>query len=146
MIDRWSERPPFGSFHPDALRAYVEYGVRDRADGTVELKCSRDAEVATFLQDTVSGTWAELDGYRTPTLILAGERSTSRVAPLAERQAARMPDARAERLAGYSHFLPFERPHEMAKRAMEFLSATAAGSKAVGGGRGGAALAPPDVE
>jgi pimeloyl-ACP methyl ester carboxylesterase len=95
--------------------------VRDRADGTVELKCSRDAEVATFVQDTQTGIWAELGRYRTPTLILAGDRSTSRAAPIAERQARAMPDARVERFPDLSHFLPFERPYEMADRAIAFI-------------------------
>lgn len=123
MIERWSSRGPFATFDPTALRAYVEYGVRDRPDGTVELKCSRDVEVATFLQDTRSGIWAELDRYAPPTLVLAGERSTSRAAPLLEAQAARMRNARAERVAGCSHFLPFERPREMTARAVTFLEA-----------------------
>lgn len=122
MIARWSARGPFATFDPAALAAYVEYGVRDRADGGVELKCSRPAEVATFLQDTTSGIWNELDRYAPPTVIYAGERSTSRAAPLVERIAARMKDATVERLPNGSHFLPFERPREMAERAIAFLS------------------------
>ncbi|MBI2207234.1 MAG: alpha/beta hydrolase [Candidatus Rokubacteria bacterium] len=122
MIARWSTRGPFATFDPAALEAYVEYGVRDRADGTVELKCSRPAEVATFMQDTTSGIWNDLERYATPAMIYAGERSTSRAAPLVERIAARMRDARAERLATFSHFLPFERPRAMAERAIAFLT------------------------
>jgi pimeloyl-ACP methyl ester carboxylesterase len=121
MLARWSARPPFNAFATDALRAYVEFGVRDRPDGTVELKCSREAEVATFVQDTQTGIWAQLGRYGTPTLILAGDRSTSRAAPVAERQAREMPDARVERLPDLSHFLPFERPREMADRAIAFI-------------------------
>lgn len=121
MIARWSARGAFATFDPAALAAYVEYGVRDRADGAVELKCSRPAEVAAFLQDTTSGIWNDLARYRTPTLIYAGERSTSRAAPLVDRIAERMRHARAERLATFSHFLPFERPREMSERAIAFL-------------------------
>ncbi len=121
MIDRWSARGAFATFDPDALRAYVEYGVRDRPDGGVELKCSRDAEVGTFVNDTRSGIWPDLDRYRTPTLILVGDRSTSRAAPIAERQGRAMIDARVERFAELSHFLPFERPREMAERARAFI-------------------------
>jgi pimeloyl-ACP methyl ester carboxylesterase len=121
MIERWSSRGPFAAFAPEALRAYVEYGVRDRPDGTVELKCSREVEVATFVQDTQSGIWRELDRYTTPTLVLAGGRSTSRAAPLAEPQAALMRDARAERCPELSHFLPFEQPRAMSERAIAFF-------------------------
>lgn len=124
MIERWSRRGAFSTFDPGALRAYVEYGVRDRADGTVELKCSREVEVATFVQDTQSGTWPELSRYAVPTLVFAGTESTSRVLPYIEEQARLMQNARAELLAGYSHFLPFERPREMAERAIAFLTAS----------------------
>jgi len=68
-----------------------------------------------------SDLWTRLGEYRTPTLVLAGDRSDSRAAPLAERQAALMADGRAERVSGLSHFLPFERPREMAARAVAFL-------------------------
>lgn len=121
MLERWAQRAPFASFDPEALRCYVEHGVRPRPEGGVELKCSLEAEVWTFLQDVRSDLWAHLGGYRTPTLVLAGDRSDSRAAPLAERQAARMAHGRAERVAGLSHFLPFERPREMAARATAFL-------------------------
>jgi len=121
MIERWSTRGPFAAFDPDALRAYVEYGVRDRPDGTVELKCSREAEVATFVEDTRSGIWAQLSQYRTPSLVLAGGRSTSRAAPLVERQVELMREATAERHPELSHFLPFEAPRRMAERAIAFL-------------------------
>ena len=121
MIERWSGRPPFDTFDPAALRAYVEHGVRPRPDGTLELKCSREAEVATFVNDTRTRIWEALGRCRAPSLILAGGRSTSRAAPLAEAQAARMPDATVERHADLSHFLPFERPREMAARAIAFL-------------------------
>ena len=122
MLHRWSRRGPFATFDPDALRAYVENGVRDCDDGAVELKCSREAEVATFLQDTESGLWGELERYRTPTLILAGERSTSRVLAVIPAQAGLMPNARAEIRPDLSHFLPFEQPHDMAARAIDFLA------------------------
>jgi pimeloyl-ACP methyl ester carboxylesterase len=121
MLERWAGRPPFASFDPEALRCYVEHGVRPRPDGGVELKCSLEAEVWTYLQDVRSDLWTRLGEYRTPTLVLAGDRSDSRAAPLAERQAALMPDARGERVPGCSHFLPFERPREIAARALAFL-------------------------
>jgi pimeloyl-ACP methyl ester carboxylesterase len=121
MMERWSSRGPFASFDPEALRAYIDYGVRDRADGGVELKCAREAEVSTFVNDTRTGIWTDLDRYRTPTLIVAGDRSTSRAAPIAERQAEAMIDAHVERHADLSHFLPFERPRAMAERAIAFI-------------------------
>jgi len=121
MLERWASRPPFASFDPETLRCYVEHGVRPRPEGLVELKCSLEAEVWTFLQDVRSDLWTRLGEYRTPTLVLAGDRSDSRASPLAEGQAARMAHASAERVPGLSHFLPFERPREMAARAIAFL-------------------------
>ncbi len=122
MLAGWSRRPPFAGLDPEALRCYVEYGVRDRPEGGVVLKCSREAEVATFREDVRSGIWGALGRYRTPTLIVTGERSTSRAAPVADAQARAMGDARVERVAGLSHFLPLERPQAMARLALGFLA------------------------
>jgi pimeloyl-ACP methyl ester carboxylesterase len=121
MLGRWRARPPFAHFDAEALRCYVEHGVRERADGQVELKCSRHAEVSTFLQDIRSDLWSRLGAYGAPTLVLAGDRSDSRAAPLAEAQASAMAHARAERVSGLSHFLPFEQPRAMSGRAIRFL-------------------------
>lgn len=120
MLGQWRGRGPFAAWDDEALRCYVEYGVRDRADGQVELKCSADAEVMTFAGDVRAGIWERFAGYRTPTLIVTGKRDDLRRSQWAERQAAAMPRAWAERHDDLGHFAPLERPAEVAARVVVF--------------------------
>jgi pimeloyl-ACP methyl ester carboxylesterase len=121
MLQQWRGRGPFAAWDPEALRCYVEYGVRDRVDGQVELKCSVDAEVRTFTGDVTAGIWERFAEYRTPTLIVTGKWDELRRSQWAERQAAAMPHARAERHDDLGHFAPLERPAQVATRTADFL-------------------------
>lgn len=123
MLAAWSSRPPFASLDPEALRCYVEYGVRGRADGQVELKCAPETEVRTFSGDVHAGIWERLGRYAPPTLVMTGRRDEHRRSQYAEALAGAMRDGRAERRLEHGHFLPFERPREMAERAARFLAA-----------------------
>lgn len=121
MLASWSSRPPFASLDPEALRCYVEYGVRDRADGRVELKCAPETEVRTFSGDVHAGIWERLGSYAPPTLVMTGRRDEHRRSQYAEALAGAMQDGRAERRPEHGHFLPFERPRAIAERAVRFL-------------------------
>lgn len=121
MLAQWRGRGPFAAWDPEALRCYVEYGVRDRLDGQVELKCSADAEVMTFAGDVTAGIWERFPAYRVPTLVVTGKRDGLRRSEWAERQAAAMPHARAERREDLGHFAPLERPAEVADLSARFL-------------------------
>lgn len=48
VFERYSSRPPLGRLDERALRAYVDYGFRDLADGTVTLCCRPEDEAAIF--------------------------------------------------------------------------------------------------
>jgi pimeloyl-ACP methyl ester carboxylesterase len=121
MLRQWRGRGPFATWDPEALRCYVEYGVRHRPDGQVELKCSADAEVRTFEGDVTAGIWERFPDYRPPTLIVSGKRDELRRSQWAERQAAAMPRAWAERRDDVGHFAPLERPAQIAARTADFL-------------------------
>ncbi len=121
MLTQWRGRGPFATWDPEALRCYVEYGVRDRADGQVELKCSAEAEVRTFEGDVTARIWERFPHYRTRTLIVSGKRDDLRRSQWAERQAEAMPRACAERRDDIGHLAPLERPAEIAARTVEFL-------------------------
>ena len=121
MIERWSSRGPFAALHPEALRCYVEFGVRDLPDGRVALKCDPRTEAMTYRGDVRSGIWERLPGYLTPTLILTGRRDGFRRSEWAEGQATAMVNARAERDPTLGHFMPLERPEAIARRVVRFL-------------------------
>ena len=45
---------------PESLRAYVDYGVRDRGEGVFELKCRPDVEASIYTRGPLNGAWAKL--------------------------------------------------------------------------------------
>jgi pimeloyl-ACP methyl ester carboxylesterase len=45
---KWRDKAMFASWDPRALDLYLEFGVRDRADGNVEVKCPGWVEAAIF--------------------------------------------------------------------------------------------------
>src|SRR5262249_21741666 len=42
--EAYASKPPLNVMTPRSLRAYVDYGLRERGDGTFELKCRPDVE------------------------------------------------------------------------------------------------------
>jgi len=72
-------KPPLADLAPDALDAYARWGLRDRADGGVQLACAPNTEAAIFeLSATPHGApaaWAHLPSLHAPAVIMAGDRS-----------------------------------------------------------------------
>lgn len=106
----WATRPPLGDLHPDALAAYVEHGLRRRADGSWELACTPDDEAAIYARGPSHGLWLALPAIQTTVRVVCGEQSTAVPARLAERIAARLPHGSVEVMAGVGHFGPLEDP------------------------------------
>jgi Lysophospholipase len=106
----YGKRPPLGALHPDSLRAYVDYGLRDRADGTVELKCRPDHEADMYMMGAANGLFARLGAVTAPVLVACGGDSLSIPPSFAERLVECMPHATLEVWAGRGHFGPLEDP------------------------------------
>ena len=74
--DAYASKPPLNVMTPESLRAYVEYGLRDRGDGVFELKCAPEVEAARVLDGaarTARGTcFADVES---PVLVACGETS-----------------------------------------------------------------------
>ena len=80
--DQWSSRrrrsrsygskPPLNALTPAALEAYVDYGMRDRPDGTVELKCRPEDEAQMYMMGASLGLYPRLDEVTCPVLVACG--------------------------------------------------------------------------
>ena len=57
-----------------------------------------------------------------PVLVVRGETSDTLLPEAARRMGREMPDARVVDLAGASHFLPMERPDEVARLIVDFAA------------------------
>ena len=114
------ERSLFASFTPAALDLYLLDGLRDRADGGVELKCPGAVEAAVFEQGESVDVGAWVKGLAVPALWLWAERGSFPLA-LYETLAASMRDARVERVAA-GHLIPMERPELVVEAALRLLA------------------------
>lgn len=112
MREAWRGRGVFATWADADLDVYLALGVRDRADGNVELACAPAWEAATFA--SVSNRLAAaLQSWTGPVTLLHGtERSTVMAADV-DVIAAR-PDTIVHRFAGVDHFLPLAEPQAMA--------------------------------
>jgi pimeloyl-ACP methyl ester carboxylesterase len=110
----FSAKPPFSALHPDALRAYVDWGFDDVADGTVRLKCHREDEAEVYRMAPVHDAFAHLGDVRCPVTLACGARSDTITPAVLAMQAEQMPSARTEVLDGLGHFAPLEDPAAVA--------------------------------
>ena len=116
------ERSLFSAFTETALDLYLLDGLRQRADGSVELKCPGAVEAAVFEQGEHLDLAAWARGLAAPTLWLWAEHGNFPLA-LHEALAASMGAARVERVVA-GHLIPMERPELVADAALRLLAAT----------------------
>ena len=121
MFANFTNKPPFNTWDKTILRDYCEFGTRINADGKRELKCKPEIE-ARFYE-----TSRDFDGLGRivrapgPLLVLFGERSDSLGIVLADKIASMRKNGRVEKVADTGHFMPMEKPREIAEIAIEFL-------------------------
>lgn len=120
-IERLGSKPPFDDFHPEALRGYVEHGVRPLAAGGVGLKCRSDDEAQIYRMGVRNEAYAGLDRVGCPVTVARGTLSRSLSAELAARQVGRLPHGRSETFDGLGHFGPMEDPAAVARAASAAL-------------------------
>lgn len=112
MAAAYRGRGVFATWADGDLAAYLEHGVRDRADGAVELACAPAWEAATFAAVSPD-VEALLARWRGPLTLLHGtERST--VMPADAATIAARPRTVVRRFDRADHFLPLAEPAAMA--------------------------------
>jgi pimeloyl-ACP methyl ester carboxylesterase len=120
----YGSKPPLDVLDPDALRAYVDYGLRDRPDGQVELKCRPEDEAATYAMGTANGVYPRLRDVRCPTVVVCGEHTDAIPPALGEMIVARLPAGRLEIMPGVGHFGPMQDPDATVESMLRFAAAT----------------------
>jgi pimeloyl-ACP methyl ester carboxylesterase len=122
MIESYRGKEMFRLWREDVLRTYVDEGTFERADGQVELKCAPDVEAAFFDAVRYVEPWQAVESMSMPVLALWGGESHLSNRGLAEQLDASLPDGRRVSVPGTTHFLPQERPDEVARLIRGFLS------------------------
>ncbi len=115
-------RSPMKHWHPELLRAHVEYGYRDVAGGGVEASCTAAVEaqmlvpIFQVMENRYPGREFErLLDVKCPVLITSGEDSNPVYGAMAHIAARVIPGARHQRCRGATHFFPQERPDDFAQ-------------------------------
>lgn len=109
-------RSLFSQWLPRALDLFVEHGLRERADGRVELKCPGAIEAAVFGQSGGLDVLALARRARVPATVLWAERGDFSRA-LYERAFGEMAEARIVDVA-CGHLVPMERPDLVARELL----------------------------
>src|SRR5258708_37579265 len=99
----YASKPPLDVMTEASLRAYVEYGLRDRGDGVFELKCRPQVEAQVYTMGPNHGAFARLTELEPPALVVCGEHTQSIPPDLARQIAARIPHGAVEVLPGVGH-------------------------------------------
>jgi pimeloyl-ACP methyl ester carboxylesterase len=115
----FAERELFERFDPRALDLYVLDGLRERADGSVELKCPGAVEAAVFAGGEDVDVDALARGVAPPALWLWAEQGSFP----RERQEALAASLRQARFAPLAagHLAPMERPDLVADAILAFV-------------------------
>jgi pimeloyl-ACP methyl ester carboxylesterase len=117
-------KPPLSALVPEALRAYVDHGMRsmddgddggdgDGSDGPVELKCAPETEAAVFRGSLGHATYERLGEVACPVTVATGGDPIGPV-QVAPAIADRLPAGRLERHPDLTHFGPMQDPAGLA--------------------------------
>jgi pimeloyl-ACP methyl ester carboxylesterase len=114
----WASREFFAAWDPRALDLYAQEGLRDRADGQVELKCAPEVEATVFEASGAFDIFTLAPAVTAPTLFLWASRGDF-PRDVHEALAQRMPHARVEAVEA-GHLIPMERPDLVSEAVLRF--------------------------
>jgi pimeloyl-ACP methyl ester carboxylesterase len=117
----FASRPPLGLLDRDAVRAYVERGFVDAADGDgVVLACRPEDEAEMYALRAAHDAWRVLPDVRCPVHVVCGDATDAMTPKLCERVVARLPEATLEVRPGLGHFGPLQDPAGAAESILAF--------------------------
>ena len=122
MFQNFTKKPPFNTWDKSMLRDYCEFGTRINADGKRELKCTPEIEARLYETSRDFDGLGRIVRAPVPMLVLFGERSDSLGVVLADSIASKLAHGRVVKVADTGHFMPMEKPADIAQMAIEFLT------------------------
>ncbi|MCB1007086.1 MAG: alpha/beta hydrolase [Acidimicrobiales bacterium] len=117
----YASKPPLDVLHWDALRAYVEGGFREEADGSVTLRCRPADESQMFRMGPQNDAWAHLGDVAVPVTVAAGTLDAPGPAAFAARVAEALPRGELVVFDHLGHFGPLEDPDAIAESILAAL-------------------------
>jgi uncharacterized protein (DUF952 family)/pimeloyl-ACP methyl ester carboxylesterase len=120
----YASKPPLDVMTPESLRAYVDYGMRDRGDGTFVLKCRPDVEARIYAMGPNHGAFGTLHTIASSVRVVCGETSTDISPAFGAQIAARLRHGSLEVMAGCGHFGPQQDPETTVASMLRFAAET----------------------
>ncbi|GMR01914.1 MAG: alpha/beta hydrolase [Acidimicrobiia bacterium] len=114
---------PFGTWKPEALAMYVNYGFAETARG-LQIKCQPLVEADLFREGLNHDTWDRVVEIATPVTIVVGEYSDTHPEPVLSGLAGQFKDATTIVVPDAGHFVPMERPDVIAGIVADVLEGT----------------------
>jgi pimeloyl-ACP methyl ester carboxylesterase len=115
LFRSYRHREPYDTWTDEALHAYVDEGTFERPDGEIELLCPARVEAQVYSSASRLDAFERLRQVRAPVLVLRGERSTTLDEARARAALEAAPHARLVTVPGTTHFIPMEKPDEVAR-------------------------------
>ena len=120
--EAYASKPPLDVMTEASLRAYVDYGFRDRGDGVFELKCTPEVEARVYSMTPNHGAYGELPRVHAPVLVVCGETSRDISPAFGARIAEQLPQGALEVMAGCGHFGPQQDPDATVASMLRFAT------------------------
>lgn len=119
-FENYASKPPFSMASSPSLRAYVDHGFADLADGTVQLRCSPNTEADIFAQSE-NPAWDRLSEIAAPVSVVgSGDGGPpAMIAPMVVDQLA---DGQFEFMGDLTHFGPMQDPVRVARSIITALA------------------------
>jgi pimeloyl-ACP methyl ester carboxylesterase len=121
MFQNFDRKPPFNTWDKSMLRDYCEFGTRVNADGKRELKCAPEIEARFYETSRDFDGLGRIVRAQVPLLVLFGERSDSLGVVLADTIASKLTKGQVVKITNTGHFMPMEKPADIARMAIDFL-------------------------
>lgn len=123
MYAHLRHRPPFSTWTDAFVRLYVDHGVDAGPDGQIELRCPGHIEAEVYACAPMSDSLAFLEQLTVPSLLMRGEHSPGLGGSQAAEALRRLPAGSLCTVPNAGHFVPMERPDEVAAAIEAFFRA-----------------------
>jgi pimeloyl-ACP methyl ester carboxylesterase len=117
----YSVKGGFRAWQAEVFDDYVNAGLVETADGEFKLRYPRKWEARIF-EISPHDVWPQLRRVETPVLFVQGEHSDTFVNAARKRVSREMSNARVAVVADTTHFVPMEKPQEVARLVKDFLT------------------------
>lgn len=131
ILRNYRDKPVFKSWRSGFLEAYIEYGTELTAEGGLRLCCRPEWESKAFATCS-HDVWRRVGRLKQPTLVLYGAKSDTCLPATVKRFARCVPHAEMLAFEESGHFVPMERPGEVASTVLDFIDRVDVGTGNIG--------------